>query len=319
MNTIPVCMFPTKVIMIDDDIALLKDLELYLDDSRFTYQFYNSPHQALTYLNEGYNPDSFEKRLVCQPDEDKWQHAKLDVNIYDLLKEIYNPRRFESISTIIVDYAMPGINGLELCEKITDPSIQKILLTGEGDEQLAIQAFNKGIIHRYIRKQDPDILNILNQSLFETQRAYFTKVSQLMLDVATFSTKKNCLNDPVFIDFFDKIIKEKNITEYYLFETTGNFLLLDDNLPEGEAAPQTLLNDLKSYKKMICFHDKNTITIPAGSQWEKYAYPLQTLEGGFETYHIACAPNMLDIETNKVCTFQDFIKGYQKDSAAVSK
>lgn len=325
MSTIPICMFPTKVLLIDDDVASLKNLELNLDDSKFTYQFYNNPQEALTFITKDYQHDSFATRLICQPDEIKWQHAMLDVNIYDLMNEIYNPKRFESVSTIVVDFSMPGMNGLEICEKITDPSIQKILLTGEGDESLAVQAFNKGLIHRYIKKQDPDVFKTLNQSLAEAQRSYFSKVSQLMLDVATFNTM-NCLRDPVFIAFFENLLREKNIIEYYLFEITGSFLLLDRNgdfhglftynkdqltmwnedLSESDSVPERLLKDLKSHKKMICFHDRNSVTIPSGTRWEKYSYPLQTLEGGHETYYYACARNMLDVELSRVFPFQNY-------------
>lgn len=326
MNTVPLCMFPTKVLLIDDDMLSLKRLDANLDDTRFTYQTFNDPHKALKFLNDESKIDSFAKRLICQPDEDQWQHAKLDVNIYDLMKEIYNPRRFESISTVVVDFAMPGMNGIEFCEQITDPSIQKILLTGEADEHLAIQAFNRGLIHQYIKKQDPNVLKLLNQALFDAQRAYFSKVSHLMYEVATFGTKPTCLRDPVFINFFEKLLQERNIIEYYLFEKTGNFLLLDEeskpyglftynkdqlsmwheDLPEGDAAPESLLNELKNHKKMICFHDKNSISIPSGKEWPKYSYPLNVLEGAYETYYYAFANNMVDIDLNKVATFDNF-------------
>lgn len=326
MNTIPLCMFPTKVLLIDDDVLSLKRLDVNLDNSRFTYQIFNDPDKALKFLNNDHKLDSFAKRLIRQPDEDQWQHAKLDVNVYDLMKEIYNPQRFESISTVVVDFSMPGMNGLEVCEKITDPSIQKILLTGEADEYLAIQAFNKGLIHQYIKKQDPNVLKAINQALAHSQHAYFSKVSQLMYDVATFSRTPTCLRDPVFINFFKNLLQEKNITEYYLFEITGNFLLLDEDqnayglftynkdqltmwhedLPESDTAPEHLLADLKNHKKMICFHNKESISIPPGKEWPNYSYPLNVLEGGIETYYYAFADNMLDIETNEISTFDNF-------------
>lgn len=333
MNTIPVCMFPTKVLLIDDDISSLENLELNLDDSKFAYQFYYTPQEALTFLTKAHRQNSFEKRLVCQPDEMKWQHAVIDVNIYDLMKEIYNPKRFESVSTVVVDFSMPGMNGLEVCEKITDPSIQKILLTGEGDENLAVEAFNKGLIHRYIKKQDPDVIPLLNQSLGKAQRAYFSKISQLMFDVATFSAETSCLRDPLFIHFFENLLKEKDIIEYYLFEITGSFLLIDqdenffglftynkeqlnmwhEDMPERETAPPYLLKDLKDYKKMICFHDKDRISIPSGSQWEKYSYPLHMLEGKEGTYFYACARNMVDIEPTKFSSFKNYKKEFYQN------
>lgn len=333
MNTIPLCMFPTKVLLVDDDVLSLKKLDVNLDNTRFTYQTFNDPHKALKFLNDDNKLESFAKRLISQPDEDQWQHAKLDVNIYDLMKEIYNPRRFESISTVVVDFAMPGMSGLEFCEKIADPSIQKILLTGEADEYMAIQAFNRGIIHQYIKKQDPNVLTALNQALLCAQRTYFAKVSQIMYDVATFSARPTCLRDPVFITFFENLLREKNITEYYLFEITGNFLLLDEesnaygfftynkdqlnmwheDLAESDTVPAHLLNDLKSRKKMICFHDKKSISIPPGKEWPKYSYPLQVLEGGIETYYYVFADNMLDIEADKISTFDNFKNRYQLD------
>jgi len=335
MKTIPLCMFPTRVLLIDDDILALKKLDVNLDNARFTYQTFNDPLKALKFLNDDSKLESFAQRLIRQPDEDQWQHAKLDVNIYDLMNEIYNPRRFESISTVVVDFSMPGMNGLELCEQITNPSIQKILLTGEADEHLAVQAFNRGLIHQYIKKQDPNVLETLNQALLRARRAYFSKVSQLMYDVATFSTRPTCLRDSVFINFFENLLREKNITEYYLFEMTGNFLLLDEqsraygfftynkeqlsmwheDLPEGDTAPEHLLKDLKDHKKMICFHDKKSISIPEGKEWPKYSYPLQILGGGLEPYYYVFADNMLDIEAHRIATFGNFKDGGQPDVA----
>jgi CheY-like chemotaxis protein len=331
MNSMPLCMFPTKVLLVDDDILSLKRLHSGLDDTRFTYQTFNDPHKALKFLNDDQKIDSFVNRLIYQPDEDRWQHAKIDVNIYDLMKEIYNPSRFETVSTVVVDFAMPGMNGLEFCEKIKDPAVQKLLLTGEADEHLAVQAFNKGLIHQYIKKQDPIVLKVLNQALFDAQQSYFSKVSHLMFEVATFRSKPTCLRDPIFIKFFEKLLQEKNIIEYYLFEITGNFLLLDEDskayglftynkdqlnmwyedLSEKDSAPEHLLKDLKAHKKMICFHDKNSISIPAGKEWPKYSHTLKKLEGGKETYYYVCKEYLVDIELDKLFAFSKFKDEHQ--------
>jgi CheY-like chemotaxis protein len=76
--------------------------------------------------------------------------------IHEIYKVIYNPRRYEEISTVIVDYDMPSMKGLEFCEKLQNPYIRKILYTGVAGEGLAIEAFNKGLIDGYIRKGDPN-------------------------------------------------------------------------------------------------------------------------------------------------------------------
>jgi len=65
---------------------------------------------------------------------------------------------------------------------------------------------------------------------------------------------------------------------------------------------------------MICFHDKNSISIPAGAQWTKYSYPLHILQGSHETYYYAFAKNMVDIELGNISTFQNYKKEYQQNS-----
>ncbi len=45
-------MFPTKVLLIDDDILSLRRLDANLDDTRFTYQTFNDPQTALKFLND---------------------------------------------------------------------------------------------------------------------------------------------------------------------------------------------------------------------------------------------------------------------------
>ena len=79
-----------------------------------------------------------------------------------------------------------------------------------------------------------------------------------------------------------------------------------EDLPESDTAPEHLLADLKNHKKMICFHNKESISIPPGKEWPNYSYPLNVLEGGIETYYYAFADNMLDIETNEISTFDNF-------------
>jgi CheY-like chemotaxis protein len=325
-------MFPTKVFFIDDDRSSFKKLTLGLDNSKCTYQLYDRPHAALSYLNEEYKIDLFEKRLISQPIEEEWQHKRLDINIYDLMKEVYNPSRFEHVSTVIIDYEMPKMNGLEVCAQIKNPHIQKILLTGEGDETLAVQAFNKGLINRYIQKQDPNVFELLNESIAEAQRAYFLNISQLMLGATTFEPGISYIEDPAFISFFEKLLLKHKIVEYYLFEMNGSFLLLDEKSNcyglftynksqldgwkeslEFDTVPKHLARELADYKKMICFHDRHQIDIPQGSEWEKYSYTPEVLEGQRDNYFYVFQKNLLDIERERVLSFHDYKNRSESD------
>ena len=57
----------------------------------------------------------------------------------------------------VVDYSMPAMSGLKVLSEITGWSGSRILLTGRADEQLAVSAFNSGLIQQFIPKQSPAI------------------------------------------------------------------------------------------------------------------------------------------------------------------
>lgn len=68
-----------------------------------------------------------------------------------------NPSRYQLIKTCVIDYAMPGINGLQVLNTLLDWPGSRVLLTGQADEQVAIDAFNRGLIDQYIPKHADDI------------------------------------------------------------------------------------------------------------------------------------------------------------------
>lgn len=55
---------------------------------------------------------------------------------------------------IICDHGLPGESGLDFLSRIRHdyPYIQRILLTGQRDVELAIRAINEGDVHRYLPK-----------------------------------------------------------------------------------------------------------------------------------------------------------------------
>jgi CheY-like chemotaxis protein len=65
--------------------------------------------------------------------------------------------RFALTQVAVVDYAMPAMSGLRVLGELTRWPGARILLTGRADEQLAVSAFNRGLINQFIPKQSPDI------------------------------------------------------------------------------------------------------------------------------------------------------------------
>ena len=73
--------------------------------------------------------------------------------------------RFDLTQVCVVDYAMPAMSGLRVLSELIDWSGSRILLTGRADEQLAVSAFNRGLIEQFIPKQSPDLRLRLTEAI----------------------------------------------------------------------------------------------------------------------------------------------------------
>lgn len=321
---IPCCFHPTRVIVIDDDVDLLNNLNRHLSSEKTTYQYFNNPQKALNYLNEIYQPNPFPNRYVKNVDEEKWEHRRLDVNIFDTHHEIYRPERFDEISTIIVDHSMPAMSGIELLRQIENPNIQKILLTAIVDEQIAIRAFNEGIIHHYIRKHDMDMIEQLNKAVADAQWRYFNKLSEIGLKAITsVDSVHHAISDPTFQSFFKNLVKQHKFKEAYLCEAMGSYLFLtedaelyglivnnadqlDVTLESAEAlhVDKSILKELSSRKKMMFYHNSKGISEPSKEEWANYTYVPQMINGTRDTYYYIFEPNLFDVDHSRVLSFK---------------
>ncbi len=70
---------------------------------------------------------------------------------------------------VISDQNMPGMSGSELLEKVValTPDTRRILMTGYADSKAAVEAVNRGAIHRYIPKpwENDEIVSIVSDQL----------------------------------------------------------------------------------------------------------------------------------------------------------
>jgi len=317
----PVCYFPTTVLFIDDKKSFLEGISLNLP-SNLSYRLFDSPIKTLDFLNR-YKPDPFTNRCLSQLEENTFE-----ININCIHKEIYRPERFEEIQVIVVDYAMPGINGLELCEK-TSTHFKKILLTGEADESLGIKALNKKIIHHFIRKNEDNLVEDLNQTILEMQFAHFQEISKPIISNLNKKPGKpyHCLEDQAFYQFFKDLIQKNNIIEYYLIDNPACFIMLDINgtcsflitksnedldtyynAARDDGASDEILKALKEEKKIPYFGDKNFWEINA-AEWKNYLYPSKKLEGENQEYFYAIInkPKNDTLDHTKVLSYGKYL------------
>lgn len=225
--SIPVCYFPSTALFIDDSRDFLLNFVLQLDES-LAYRVFDSPFDALELIEKTQG----ERQVVSQ--RCLWEYKEHKHMGHDnpallaLYSDVYNRQRFADVSVVVVDYAMPGMNGIEFCRRIDNSHIRKILLTGKADEKLAIEAFNEGLIQRYIHKSDPHAAELITRSVYELQWQYFQDMSQTIERSLSLETTP-CLQDRAFVEFFRQFCATEGVVEFYQVDKSGSFLLLDDD------------------------------------------------------------------------------------------
>ncbi|MFY8104184.1 MAG: response regulator [Ramlibacter sp.] len=157
---------PGSVVFLDDDPAYLEILAMVLP-SQWPLRMFLRPAQCIYHLHR--EPRSWEQdRWTHQTMVDLWRQGK------PLIPQILRywartPERYALTHVCVVDFSMPGMDGLQALSELTEWPGARILLTGQADERVAVGAFNRGLIDRYIPKQDPDVAALLTEAI-ETLR-----------------------------------------------------------------------------------------------------------------------------------------------------
>ena len=135
--------FPTTVVFVDDSASFLGNLSLQLDES-LAYRLFESPLEALECINAANGrPSLAQTYFSSYRDVESLSGANrvIDVNVDKIHRQVYKEDRFKEISVVVVDYAMPEMDGLEFCRNIKNSAIKKILLTGRADRKAGSQCF----------------------------------------------------------------------------------------------------------------------------------------------------------------------------------
>lgn len=216
---------PTTICFVDDNEPFLKSLELELP-GEWACRTFSDPEEALAYLNE---PISLEPLMDrCFSLQRDANQAVIHLNLNLIEQEIRHVDRFRRNAVLVVDYAMPSINGLQFCEALKDSHIRRAMLTGVADEKMAVEAFNAGLIHRFIPKQKDDPILSVHRFVEELVQEYFNQYTErlkstLAIDPPAF------LTDPIVASWLQALMAEHNLVEYYLVDEPPGFLLLKSN------------------------------------------------------------------------------------------
>ncbi|MBA3771200.1 MAG: response regulator [Ramlibacter sp.] len=145
---------PGTVVFLDDDPDYLEMLALVLP-RHWHIKLFLRPVECINYLQQEppfWEADAWNQQQLI----DHWREGR------PLIPQILGywskyTERYALTRVCVVDYSMPGMDGLQTLDELIEWPGSRVLLTGQADEQVAVRAFNRGLIDQFIAKQTPDI------------------------------------------------------------------------------------------------------------------------------------------------------------------
>ncbi|MEZ5549272.1 MAG: hypothetical protein R3E82_00115 [Pseudomonadales bacterium] len=302
---LPPYFHPTTVCVVDDNEPFLTSLDLELPPGMASRVF-TDPHKALTFLQTPIDlPALMDRCFSMQLQSGSRALIELDLSLIE--QEINFPDRFRRNSVLLVDYSMPRMDGLELCAALDDALIRRALLTGVADEKLAVQAFNAGLIHRYIPKHLINPLSVIVGFIEELQREYFSQYTARLKSVLSINPPR-FLIDPVIARYVRNLMRRERLIEYYLVSDPPGLLLLNSSgrlwrlallnreqvreqvvFARSRGAPADVIAQLDSgnFLGFFCGTDPDDDFSADAYPWQELVFPAVTLVGATGSWQIA--------------------------------
>lgn len=300
---------------IDDDDNLLDAICTTFHDHIKVIPFI-SPLKAIEHLKD-YKPHSFTELCIESVDRRKMEERDLHIETGNIHKMLFNPNRFDEISTLLVDFVMPQMTGTDFFKQVQHLKAKKVMLTGEASNEEGLRAFNDGLIDRFYQKGEKNLQHQLIGNMQKMQIAYFQSLSNVIIHSLenADAPPPHCVMDGGMVDPFFKILNEKRIAEYYLISNEGYFLTVGyegelewlimhsedelDTLHElishihddtPSKVTEELLGDLKNCSKTL-FFAKDTDSNMDPAEWtDEFILPTTKISTGKSDYYYAFAP-----------------------------
>jgi len=322
--------FPTRVIIVDDDLPYIKIILNLLNHDKATFKLSADSLKVSNYLLTQYQRRQFLQDAVTRP-ETGLNQARVDIDIQKIPKIVYNPNRFIEITALVTDFNMPKQNGQQLCEKIIELPIKKLMMTSEADEKLAVNLLNQSVINRFIKKaksahSEMSFVEELEAMIVDLQESYFAEESHELINALVSVNDYNsaCIKKPEFIELFHRIVREKSICEYYLIDITGSYLMLNASGVQSYLLLQSQ-DDMRTAIELIeCSENPNLALLEAIKKGEKILYwdlsedfpstPEEQLNHSYSAqkvgnyYYSYVTKNILNLDQSKILSYREFLK-----------
>lgn len=303
METIlPVYQYPTLTVLVDDSQSFLDSLVFQLGPQLGCKSFCDAG-SALDWVRQAYRqfPSGDVNGLLhvgFDEDSDSLERRNVSIYLDRIYRIVMDRKRFGLPSVLVVDYAMPQMNGVEFCWAVRDLPCKKIMLTGQADEKIAIDAFNRKLIDCFIQKNDMGAFDRLDKEIIRLQREFFNAQTRTLKDLLT-RHSYSFLSDPAMVTLVNQLCMRHRFVEHYLFPNPPGILFFDNQgaatlmvvetengltahaeIAEDQGAPPELLAALRERKAVPFFSDTNGMYLKdIGDSWLSYCLPAQVCLG----------------------------------------
>lgn len=213
---------PASVVFVDDSADFLDGLRGMFRDKALN-RFFTRPHAALDFMLSQHRGAPYLR--MAGDDYSLVEKGACNALGRDALDDA---GRFEEVAAVVVDYEMPGMDGLTFLSSINDAACTKILLTGAAGYAEAVDAFNAGLIDFYLRKGDPDMPVKLAAALADANKKHCKARGHIGVHEvgATYC-------DPRVIRLLEALAESEKLVEYYWRPAQDAVLMFD---AEGNAS-----------------------------------------------------------------------------------
>jgi CheY-like chemotaxis protein len=325
VNTKPVPFYhPTKVIFLDDNRAFLDALKLEFFD-QINMKTFTDSDEALMFIenNNHYDYHSIFK-LVSDVNVDTTTDRVIGFDINQILNCIYDKKRFDYVSILVIDYDMPGANGVEVCQKIKEKKVFKVMLTAEADKDTAIRAFNSGLIDRFIGKSSKDLYSDVALAASELNHQHFIDLSKSIMG-GNYSSINMLFKNTLYQQLFSEVLKKSKAIEYYLVDNSGSMLFLDEDanptwlliqnskklteqldLIKGYDVPEKTINLIENKEKILFLFSENEYKENI-SEWVNYMFDAKNMDDNYN-YSIVKGNVTNSIDWNRVVSYSSCLE-----------
>lgn len=296
---LPVYSHPTLTVLVDDSDSFLKSLSFQLDPMLASKTFHDTT-VALNWLIQSGRRAAVPLHVNFDTQNEAPDQCNVALDLERIYRISEQRQRFATPSVLVVDYSMPQMNGLEFCQAVQHLPCKKILFTGAADEKIAVTAFNRGLIDRYIKKSDDNALDILEIEIAALQQQYFAEQSETLRDLLLLHNYQ-FLGDPALTALVRELSARMGFVEHYIFPNPNGIVFFDKHgkamlmiietekgmqaqyeIARDSDAPPSLLNALAERRLIpfFCTAQGDGMYTPAvGDSWHRYCAAPQICHG----------------------------------------